>query len=296
MQAHLATRLGRWDKTSDRSSHAVELERAYHKEMNVRPTQDSQYTHHLETLMLSLTHDGRFGEAHEVKKECEALKFHHYQPWFRLHVAERHWDEALQIAAHFRKTDKVTGAYLAAVVYLKKGDPVRAAPEVAVLQEAYQHSRSNQELENRLWETLGLLQCQQGHVDGGLKLLAKTVARTKDDYRHHAWGNGAYYMQTWGIAALQCGRLDVAEEAFLESLAHDAGCFHAALGLQILCEYQGRSDEARRYSELAHRCWRKADSSDLVAEYMALHEPYPATLPPSSDEPKATALPSGDSP
>ncbi len=28
MQAHLATRLGRWDKTSDRSAHAIELERA----------------------------------------------------------------------------------------------------------------------------------------------------------------------------------------------------------------------------------------------------------------------------
>ena len=40
MQAHLATRLGRWDKTSDRSAHAIELERAYHKEMNVKPADD----------------------------------------------------------------------------------------------------------------------------------------------------------------------------------------------------------------------------------------------------------------
>ena len=63
MQAHLATRLGRWDKTSDRSAHAIELERAYHKEMNVKPKQDDQYTHHLEILLASLTHDGRFREA-----------------------------------------------------------------------------------------------------------------------------------------------------------------------------------------------------------------------------------------
>jgi Tfp pilus assembly protein PilF len=276
MQAHLATRLGRWDKTSDRSARAVELERAYHKEMNVRPQQDSQYTHHLEILMRSLTHDGRFREARQLKKECQDLKFNQYQPWFRLHLAERRWNEALQVAGHFRKTDKLTAAYMTALVYLHKGEPERAAPEVAVLQEAYLHSRNSKELQNRLWEALGLLQCQQGQADAGLKLLAKTVVRTKDDYGHHAWGNGAYYMQTWGVAALRSGHLDVAEEAFLEALAHDAGCIHAALGLQVLCEYQGRMEEARRYSELAQRCWRRADPVDIVAEYVALHEPYSA--------------------
>src|SRR5207244_1536224 len=133
--------------------------------------------------------------------ECVTLKFRHRLPWFRLHVAERNWQEALKIAAQYRKSDKLTASYLAAVVYLKKGDPQRAAPEVAVLQEAYQHKRQDKELDIRLWETLGVLQCRQGDVDAGLKLLAKTVARTKDDYRHHAWGNGAYYMVTWGIAA-----------------------------------------------------------------------------------------------
>ncbi len=281
MQAHLATRLGRWDKTSDRSRRAVELERAYHKEMNVRPQDDSQYTHHLEILMRSLTHDGRFREARQLKKECEDLRFYHYQAWFRLHLAERHWDEALKMADHFRKTDKLTGAYMSALMYLHKGDTGRAAAEVAVLQEASRRGRASKELQNRLDETQGLLLCQQGHADDGLKLLAKTVARTKDDYGHHAWGNGAYYMETWGVAALRSGRFDVAEEAFLESLAHDAGCFHAALGLQVLCEYQGRGEEAQRYAELAQRCWRNADPSDIVAEYLVLREPYAtATLIP----------------
>ena len=32
MQAHLATRLGRWDKTTDRSARAIELEQEYHKD------------------------------------------------------------------------------------------------------------------------------------------------------------------------------------------------------------------------------------------------------------------------
>src|SRR5262245_834008 len=65
MQAHLATRLGSWAKTSDRSARAIELQRAYHRYQNVRPHEDHQYSHHLEILLASLTHDGRFREARE---------------------------------------------------------------------------------------------------------------------------------------------------------------------------------------------------------------------------------------
>jgi tetratricopeptide (TPR) repeat protein len=270
MQAHLAMRIGRWDRTCDRSLHAVELERAYHKAMNVAPRADLQFPHHLETLMRSLVHDGRFEEARQIKKECESLNYMHHFPWFQLHLAERNWEAALKIAGHFHKSDRLMASYLAALVYLKKGEPERAGPEVEVLQQAYQHKRHDKELELRLWETLGMLQCRQGQVDAGLKLLARTVERTKDNYQHHAWGQGASYMETWGIAALQGGRLDVAEEAFLEALAHDAGCCRAALGLQIVCQRQGRREEASRYAGLAQRCWRRAAPSDLAAEYAAL--------------------------
>ena len=51
MQAHLAMRIGKWAQTTDRSAHAIALERAYHKEMNVKPHDDQQYAHHLETLL-----------------------------------------------------------------------------------------------------------------------------------------------------------------------------------------------------------------------------------------------------
>src|SRR5207244_4332413 len=98
MQAHLATRLGRWDKTSDRSARAIELQRAYHKEMNVKPAEDHQYPHHLEILTLSLIHDGRFREARAIKEEVLRCGYHQWIPWFRLHLAERAWAEALQIA------------------------------------------------------------------------------------------------------------------------------------------------------------------------------------------------------
>src|SRR6201999_2884425 len=67
MQAHLATRIGRWQKTSDRSARAIERERAYHKEMGVDPREDQQYQHHLEILLVSLIHDGRFTEGRAIR-------------------------------------------------------------------------------------------------------------------------------------------------------------------------------------------------------------------------------------
>lgn len=266
MQAHLGMRIGRWDKTSDRSARAIELERAYHKSLNVKPNEDAQYPHHLETLMRSLTHDGRFAEARAIKKEVWDIGWRHWDVWFRLHLAERDWDEAMKIVDHFRRHDKLLASYFAALVYLKQGEPMQALPEIEVLQQAYQQKKEDRQLEMRLWETQGWFMCQTGAAEAGLRLLAKTVERTKSDYYHHAWGNGAYYMETWGIAALHAGKLDAAEEAFLESLAHDAGSVRAALGMQVLCERQGRTDEAERFGDLARRCWKKAAPDTLAAE------------------------------
>jgi hypothetical protein len=270
MQAHLATRLGRWDKTSDRSAHAIELERAYHKLQNVKPREDHQYAHHLEILLLSLTHDGRFQEARAIEAEGKSAGYKPWVPWFRLHLAERAWPEALAIAEQLRKSDKQTASYLTALLYLKQGQAARALPEIEVLQYAFANNKNDKRLEFRLWETQGLYLCQTGAADAGLKLLARAVQRSKDDYSHHSWGNGAYYMEAWGVAALGTGRPETAEEAFLEALAHDPGSVRAALGLQVLCEQQGRSEEAERYAELAHRCWARADAGRLDAELAAL--------------------------
>ena len=114
-------------------------------------------------------------------------------------------------------------------------------------------------------EERSLLACARGD-EGGLKILAKAVEKTKNDYNHHAWGQGAYFMEQWGAAALRVNRLDVAEEAFLEALAHDSGSARGALGMQVVCERQGRSEEAVRFAELAQRCWRRADAGVVAAE------------------------------
>jgi tetratricopeptide (TPR) repeat protein len=269
MQAHLATRLGRWDKTSDQSARAIELERAYHKEMHVKPKDDHQYSHHLEILTLSLIHDGRFREANAIKEEALKADVHLWTAWCRLALAERRWDEALKMAEHLRKEDKLTASYLTALAYLKKGDQTRAAPELEVLRQAYQLKKDDSKLTCRVWETHGLSLCKTGSSDAGLKLLAKAAERSKSDYSHHAWGNGASYMEAWGIEAMQAGRNEIAEEALLEALAHDPGSVRAAVGLQIICERLGRTSEAHRYALLAQRAWRKADSQ-LLANEMSL--------------------------
>jgi Tfp pilus assembly protein PilF len=270
MQAHLATRLGRWDKTADRSARAVKLEQEYHRVQGVQPKDDQQFNHHLEILTVSLIHDGRFKEARAARADAEKCNYQHWLPWFRLAVASRDWPAAFQVIEHYRKTDKLTAAYMAAVVYLKQNLPARAAPEVEVLRQAYQDKKQDRLLQDRLNETQGLLLCQTGAPDAGLKLLAKAVERSKNDYGHHAWGNGASLMEIWGVAALQAGKLDQAEEAFLEALAHDPGSACAALGLQVMCEGQGRTQEAVRYADLARRSWSRADANCLASELAAI--------------------------
>lgn len=275
MQAHLATRLGKWDKTSDRSARAIELERAYHKEMNVKPSEDHQFQHHLEILTISLVHDGRFLEARKIKAEADKAGIKLWIPWFRLHLAERDWAEIAPIIEHHRKRDKNTAAYLGALVALRQGDLKRAAAEVDTLRQAQADKKRDRQLESRLWETHGLLLCKTGAADEGLKLLQRAVDKTKNDFGHHAWGNGAYYMEEWGTAALETGRLAVAEEAFLESLAHDPGSVRAALGLESLCRKQGRIAEADQYSTLAKKCWRKAD----LERFLALKDEFSHMIP-----------------
>ncbi len=265
MQAHLGMRIGKWTKTTDWSSHAIDLQEAYHKQMKVQPNEDWQFAHHLETLMQSLLHDGRYKEANAIRKKCEGYKFTQRVHWFRLALAERNWTEALSQANQYGK-DRVMISYLRALVFLNKGEPERALPEINVLRESFLSNRGNKDLELRIFLTQGLYQCSTGGGDAGVKLLAKTVERTKDDYGKHAWGHGAYHMEYWGIGALKANRLDQAEEAFLEALAHDAGSVKAALGMHIVCERQGRTEEANRFAELAQRCWRKADPGLIQAE------------------------------
>jgi hypothetical protein len=88
-------------------------------------------------------------------------------------------------------------------------------------------------------------------------------------------------MEYWGIGALKANRLAVAEEAFLEALAHDAGSVRGAVGMMIVCERMGRTEEMNRFAELAQRCWRKADPGLIQAEHehmRSLGQPASASI------------------
>ena len=263
MQAHLAMRIGKWDKTTDRSARAIELETDYHKVQGVKPHQDHQYSHHLETVTLSLIHDGRYREAAEIRKVAEANGYRFGIPWLRLAMGQRDWDDAEAQIARQRKSDKSLASYMAAVVALERGDLAKVAAEVDVMRQVQQTKRGDRRLDQRLWEVQGRLLCATGAGTEGLKLLQRTVEKTKDDYYQHAWGGGAYFMEAWGTGALDAGNKEAAEEAFLEALAHDSGSVRAALGMEVLCSRVGRTDEARRFAALARRLWSKADPIDL---------------------------------
>ena len=263
MQAHLAMRIGKWKNTSNNSSRAIELQREYHRRDNVKPNEDHQFSHHLETLTRSLVHDGRYAEAEAIKKEAIGYKYFYRPEWFEMAIAQHKWTDAEEIVAHYSKQDKLTGAYYTAKLALARQQTEKAAAAVQVLTQAKQGKKPNRTQDYRYLEVQGLLLGQQGQGEAASKLLKRIVDKTKDDYSHHSWGAGAIYMEAWGIASLQGGALADAEEAFQEALAHDAGSVRGALGMWALCSKLGRSDEAQRYYRLAQRCWAKADPKDF---------------------------------
>lgn len=263
MQAHLAMRIGKWGPTTDWSWRAVELEKQYHSYQGVTPGEDHQFAHHMETLTRSLVHDGRFAEAKRVKGEAEGYKYAFRPEWFRMALAEGDWVLAGKIVDHFRRTNKEDGAYYAALMYLDKGDTERAGAEIETLRHLSQSRKSNRRAEMKLWEVQGRHLCQTGNGEAGLKMLKKAVDATKNDYNHHAWGNGAVLMEAWGTGALEAGNAAEAEEAFQEALAHDSGSVRGALGMWAVCDRLGRVEEAARYLKVAGRCWSRASESDF---------------------------------
>ncbi len=262
MQAHLATRIGKWGPTTDWSWKAIVLQKAYHEYQGVTPREDHQFSHHMETLTRGLVHDGRFEEARQIKKEAESYKYAFRAEWFKMALATKDWAEAEKIVSYYRRS-KADGAYYAARLYLERGDTKRASTEIDTLRQAQQARKSDRRLENQLLEVQGRYLCMTGNGDAGLKLFKKLVDATKNDYSHHAWGNGAVLMEEWGIAALDCGNAPEAEEAFQEALAHDMGSVRGALGMWAICDRLGRGDEASRYLKVAQRFWSRANPKDF---------------------------------
>jgi hypothetical protein len=250
---HIALRLGRWDKVIENAPRAGEID----------------------LLVLALIHEGRFAEARKQGSRKSVNRF-------LLHMAERQWNDAREVLDSLQGGDPLTFQYLTALYHLKQDRPEQAAPSVEQLRKALQAPPDKNakvdrgQLENRLLETEGLLLCQQGDANAGLALLAKLVERTKNVHRQMGWAHGAYFDEIQGTAALKTGQDEIAEEVLQHALAHDRGSARGALGMHVLCERQGRDEEAKRFRELARRIWEKADPGVLDAELAYLRQPYPA--------------------
>jgi len=282
MQSHLAMRIGKWQSTSDWSSRALEMQKAYHKSHDVKPSEDHQFNHHMETLTRGLVHDGRFDEAKRIKLEALGHGYNFRPEWIRMALSQKDWDEANKIIEPLRKTDKTNAAYFGALLALEKGDTSRAGAEIDTLRQQQQSRKTDKTLELKLWEVLGRHLCQTGHGEAGLKLLKRVIEKTKDDYKHHAWGNGALYMETWGLAALEAGSPAEAAEAFQEALAHDSGSVRGALGMWAISDHLGKTDQAARYLKVAHRCWARASEKDFDRLKDDIAEKATKRTPPSA--------------
>jgi tetratricopeptide (TPR) repeat protein len=289
MQAHLGMRIGKWEKTTDYSWKAVEMEKAYHKAQGITPKQDSQYSHHLEVLTTALIHDGRFEEARQIQKESQKHGYKFNNAWFKMYMKERNYEDAFKLAGPPSEKNKTTlPMYWRAMVHLAKGDLEAAETEIAAMQKAFEKNKKDKKTGNYLLETEGILKCRQGDVDEGLKKLQQLSTWSANDFGAHAWGHGAYFMETWGLEALRANRLDVAEEAFQEAIAHDpSGSVRGALGMQIVCERQSRAEEAKLFADLALRCWRSADAGCIESELAAMRELQPVVVTPKEKEAKS---------
>jgi len=275
MRGHLATRLGRWEKAAEGSLNAVALQRDFNRQWKVKPKTDHQWSHHLDTCLTILTHQGRYREAQAVYDEMKTLGFNSPDVFARFFRARRNFTALLQLAEEQRQKDKSGAAYYAALASLYQGQPTKALGEIASLDEAVKARKDDKKLQYRLQETKGLFLCQTGQVNEGLSLLQKAADASKSDYGQHAWGHGSYYLELWGLAALQSGRDAIAEEAFLEALAHDPGSFRGALGLQVLCERQGKPADTCQYQTLAEKAWQHAEVKDFLAELSFVRQMKP---------------------
>lgn len=259
MQCHISTRLGRWELAAERAMKSIELQRQHNLTWKVKPREDHQWSHHLETCLQILVHQGRYREAKAVFDEMKSLNFSKQDLFARYYLAVKDYAALQKLIDDSRSKDKKSNAYFAALMYLHQGNHAKAQVEIETLEQSLKSNSNDKKLQNRVWETRGVYLCQTGQSEQGLGMLKKAAVASQSNYEQHAWGHGAYFMEIWGQAALAAGNHAEAEEAFLEALAHDPGSFCGAAGLMVLCERTGKHDDAAQYRAMAEKAWQHAE-------------------------------------
>ncbi len=134
MQGHLATRLGRWENASVGSLKSIKLQREYNQAWKLKPSDDHQWSHHLETCLEILTHQGRFREARQVYDEMLSLKFSTPDAFGRFLFASHDVEGLQKFITETRSKNKTTASYFAALAHLQQGNISKAQPEIDVLE------------------------------------------------------------------------------------------------------------------------------------------------------------------
>jgi Tfp pilus assembly protein PilF len=256
MQGHLAMRLGRWQEAVDctRTSRRKSLE-GY-------PELDP--SHHITTMLIALMRQGHFREA-----EAEPTAYRNGLDWARLLQLKADAPALEEWAQHRLESKTPEGYYIGAIVRLNRGDLAGAQPLVANVEEQWKKQPGNA---YRYDEVKGRYLAQSGQVDEGLTMLREAAAKAVKDSGLHAWGGGSYVLEVWGETALRAHRLDEAEEAFLEALAHEHGSVIGALGMQVVWEQRGNPSMARHFAARAGAIWKDADPGALDRQLQRLRQ------------------------
>src|SRR5205814_658277 len=191
-------------------------------------------------MMRALAHEGLFREA-----LAQPVVYRDGLPWARMLRLKADLPALEAWALKRRKEKSADAAYVEALVKLDEGNLDAAVWPIAVVEARYRKSPGEF---YHYAEVKGRYLAQRGKVDEGLKLLREAGAKATQDAALHSWGGGSYMLEVWGETALRAGRLDEAEEAFLEALAHEHGSIVGALGMQVVCERRGQRDLASHYA------------------------------------------------
>ncbi len=256
MQAHLSMRLGRWGDSLDATRTSRKMGLAGFPELDP--------SHHIDTMVKALAHEGRFAEA-----DAEPRAYRDGLPWARLlqmradHAALAEWAERR------RARNTPDGFYMSAIVALDRNAPEEALPAIRNVEQQFRANAANLYRYN---EVQGRYLVQTGRVDDGLKLLREAAAKAVKDTGLHAWGGGSYVLEVWGEAALRAARWDEAEEAYHEALAHEHGSVLGALGMQVVWERRGSPELAQHYERRARDIWKQADAGALERQLERLRK------------------------
>jgi tetratricopeptide (TPR) repeat protein len=262
MQAHLAMRLGRWGDALEAT------EAAWRKSKEGFPELSPQ--HHLEVYCLVLLHEGKFDEFQKVastSKEDATNVF-----WERMLRLKADESGLIAWARQHLNPPTAETLYVSALANLDQGNLAEAARLDGLL---------GQLAEQKKLSTYDYLEVHarcliaSGKVDEGMNLFQNTAAQAVSDQNLHLFGGGGYFPEVWGEAALRLGRLDAAELAFSEALAHDHGSIVGALGTQVVWERRGNAEMAKQYAALAADIWKRADVGALERQLARLRKMVP---------------------